>query len=158
MSITSFVKEKDVRAIVKVMRPPPPRKLGVPLIVPPRSDRQSVIGTAFDYLLRFELERRAPWAIAEKWIAALAVEFMPMLPVDRQRFGKFIEAARNGHRVYTGSGTPNRKLVGEMAEWAVRLARIDLVYRALAFGDSPFADVPKFDFCTLSGYGDRVLQ
>ena len=137
MSITSFVNQNDVRAIVKVVRPPPPRKLGIPLIVPSRSDRQNLIGTAFDYLLRFELERPARWAIAEKWIAELAVELMPMLPVERERFGKFIEAARNAHHLYIASAGPTRTQIGEMAAWAVRLGRIDPVYRALRFGDSP---------------------
>ncbi len=145
MPITSFVNQKDVRAIVKLMRPRERRKLGLPLVVPSRSDRMNLIGTAFDYLLRFELERRARLAIAEKWVAERAVEFMPMLPVDKDRFGKFIEAARDALHRYVASGCPTRQQIGEMAAWSVRLARIDSVYRALVFGDSPFADVPSED-------------
>lgn len=58
MNLKAFVTEHANR--LKVVRPPPPRALGVPLLIPPRSNRHWLIGTAFDYLLRFELQRRAP--------------------------------------------------------------------------------------------------
>jgi hypothetical protein len=60
MSLTSFVEMPDVRAKIKPLRPILPRKLSVPLKVQPRSKRSMLVGTAFDDLLRSELERRAP--------------------------------------------------------------------------------------------------
>ncbi len=74
MSITSFIKQPANAARLKILRPPPPRTLGVPIIVPPRSKRYSLIGTAFDYLLRFEIKRRAPHASMYPWVAKSAIE------------------------------------------------------------------------------------
>lgn len=72
MSLTSFLEMPDVTAKVKPLRPKLPRKLSVPLKVEPRSKRYMLVGTAFDYLLRFELQRRAPHAISERWVAEYA--------------------------------------------------------------------------------------
>ena len=74
MSITTFIRDKQHAAKLKPLRPPPPRKLGMPLRVPPRSKRYGLIGTAFDYLLRFEMKRRAPHAISKPWAAASSLE------------------------------------------------------------------------------------
>jgi len=76
MSLTSFIGQNQVAAKLKVLRPPPPRVLRVPILVPPRSNRYSLIGTAFDYLLRFEIKRRAPHAKAERWVAENAAEML----------------------------------------------------------------------------------
>jgi hypothetical protein len=75
MSLTSFLDIQDVNEKVKVLRPKLPRTIPAPLRVQPLSNRYSMVGTAFDYLLRFELQRRAPYAIAEKWVA----EYVPDL-------------------------------------------------------------------------------
>jgi hypothetical protein len=74
MSVTTFVREKEHAAKLRILRPPPPRAIGVPLLVPPRSNRYGLIGTAFDYLLRFDIKRRAPHAISKPWAAASSLE------------------------------------------------------------------------------------
>ena len=63
MSLKSFVKMADVKAKLKPLRPGPPRKIPAALAAEPRSKRYTVVGTAFDYLLRFSSsdERRTPW-------------------------------------------------------------------------------------------------
>lgn len=73
MSLLAFVRRPEHAAKLKVLRPPPPRALGVPIIVKPRSNRASLIGTAFDYLLRFEIKRRAPHAHADQWVAKVSL-------------------------------------------------------------------------------------
>lgn len=77
MSLTDFVKLPDVRDMLKPFRPPPPRKIDASIKVKHRAtkDHISAICTAFDYLLRFELERRVPHCIRKNqwsngsWIA-----------------------------------------------------------------------------------------
>jgi hypothetical protein len=69
VNLTHFLEMSDVTARLKALRPNVPRKLSAPLQVEPRSNRYSMVGTAFDYLLRFELQRRAPHAVARRWIA-----------------------------------------------------------------------------------------
>src|SRR6266851_4039234 len=72
MSLTSFIQLPEVVARIKPFRPPPPRKINAPLKVPPRTKNWSLVGTAFDYLLRFEMKRRAPHAQDKPWVAEAA--------------------------------------------------------------------------------------
>jgi hypothetical protein len=72
MGLTDFVKKPEVREKFTSLHPDPkkrPRRLRLPLQVPLRSQDSALVGTAFDYLLRFELQRRAPHAIASGWTA-----------------------------------------------------------------------------------------
>jgi len=68
LSLHDFIAQKHVRARMKDFRPDEPRIIDAPLRVAPRSARYALIGSAFDYLIRFEIARRAP-AIEERWIA-----------------------------------------------------------------------------------------
>src|SRR5262245_9435099 len=69
MSLTRFLERPEVVAKVKPLRPKLSRTIAAPLRAQPRSSRYPMVGTAFDYLLRFELQRRAPHAVAESWVA-----------------------------------------------------------------------------------------
>jgi hypothetical protein len=139
MSLTSFINQKDVRAILKVIRPPPPRKLGIPLIVPRRSDRQSLIGTAFDYLLRFEIERRAAHALARRWIAEFAAELLHILsPRNLDRARLIVEAARSEHCAYVRKQSVDREDHEAIAYCAIRLAKFDPIFRAGKLDDMLF--------------------
>jgi hypothetical protein len=75
MSLKQFLDLHDVRTAFQPMRPAsPPRQLP-PARVPPRAarpNRNSLLGTAFDYLVRFELRRLAPHARAAAWAAEKA--------------------------------------------------------------------------------------
>src|SRR5947199_202146 len=73
MSLTSFIDMPDVSAKIKPFRPKLPRKIPGKLRIEPRSNRYTLVGTAFDYLLRFELQLRAPHAVLETWVA----EYVP---------------------------------------------------------------------------------
>lgn len=57
--------------------------------VKPRSKRYSLVGTAFDYLLRFELQRRAPHAISRPWIAKAAANRLPVSYTEKWRNSPF---------------------------------------------------------------------
>ena len=68
LSLHYFIAQKHVRARMKDFRPDEPRVINAPLRAVPRSTRYALIGSAFDYLIRFEIARRVP-AIEERWIA-----------------------------------------------------------------------------------------
>ena len=53
-----------------------PRKINVPLKVESCSPRYMLIGTAFDYLLRFELQRQAPHAVTDSLVAEAATDML----------------------------------------------------------------------------------
>ncbi|MEW6106047.1 MAG: hypothetical protein AB1563_06755 [Bacillota bacterium] len=76
MSLTRFIALPDVAARIRPLRPQLSRKITEPLRVKPRSSHYALVGTAFDYLLRFELQRRAPHAVAERWVAESALDLL----------------------------------------------------------------------------------
>ena len=76
MSLKHFIEKADVKAKLKLLRPGSARKIAAALSVEPRSKRYMVVGSAFDYLLRFELQRRAPHALARCWRAESAPDMI----------------------------------------------------------------------------------
>src|SRR5262249_6872680 len=73
VSLSSFLKLTDVKTKLTSLRPKLPGKINAPLLVKLRSPRYVLVGTAFVYLLRFELHRRAPHATTKTWVA----EYVP---------------------------------------------------------------------------------
>ena len=91
MSLTTFINRRDVAKKLQRLHLEPGRRRRaagrvrkkritlidgqrMPIRVEPRTKNYSLIGTAFDYLLRFELQRRAPHAISETWVAQYAAQ------------------------------------------------------------------------------------
>jgi hypothetical protein len=63
----------EVRNQLRLVRPKQSRCLNLPLIAPPQTDHYLLVGGAFDYLLRYEIQRLAPdvvqsqpWEISER--------------------------------------------------------------------------------------------
>ena len=153
MSLTTFIDTPDVMAQIKPLRPKLPRQISTPLKVAPHSNRYAMVGTAFDYLLRFELQRRASHALAEPWVAEFAPDRiwretdtggvgMDLLGDPRQkdwmppdevakRTRSIIEEAKKAVDAYIKSKAPDRAKQAEIAAHAIRLAKLDLVIRAL---------------------------
>jgi hypothetical protein len=158
MSLTSFVGLLEVKAKLKPLRPKLPRKLSAPLKIEPRSKRYMLLGTAFDYLLRFELQRRAPHAISETWVAEHAPEIIwrkiswrktdsawvginlladagpgqYMSPEEvAKRARALLEKAKAAVAAYLKTKAPTAAMQAELAAHAIRLAKLDSVYRAL---------------------------
>lgn len=152
MSLTSFLKMPEVAEKVKPLRPKLPRKISAPLKAEPRSSLYTMIGTAFDYLLRFELQRRAPHAVGQGWIADyvpdmlwkqnekgaggldLLVDADPALYIPPEEVGrlarKIVEEAKATVAAYLKAKAPNGTQQAELAAHAIRLAKLDVVFRA----------------------------
>jgi hypothetical protein len=151
MSLTGFISLPDVAARITPLQPRLPRLLGLALLVPPRSNRYALIGTAFDYLLRFELQRRAPHAISTRWVAEEAPDLI-CPPTDRLWAGmdllaeagpddylpaddaaalarRFIGDSRAAVAAYLNSPAPTDSQKADLAAHALRLAQLDPVYR-----------------------------
>ena len=164
MSLTSFLDMPDVMAKVKPLRPKLARKITQPLKVEPRSNHYSLVGTAFDYLLRFELQRQSPHALSEEWIAEdvpdmlwqethtvtdkdgiilgdvgahgfdllkhVAPEFyMPPKEVG-ERARRSVAEAKAAVAEYVKNKTPTHTAQTDLAAHAIRLAKLDPVFRA----------------------------
>jgi hypothetical protein len=175
MSLISFVQLPEVIARFKPLRPKLQRMIGVRLKVAPRTKRYMLVGTAFDYLLRFEIQRRAPHAKTKTWVAELAPDriwrqgFYLHLPSpagpgewgppdelgppdemeaaakgmsDRMR--AVVEKARAAVGTYTQSRSPTPPAQADLAGHAIRLAKLDDVFRALRI-DPQFEDADPED-------------
>jgi hypothetical protein len=155
MSVKRFIGLPQVKAKFKPLRPKLPRKIDAPLKVAPRTEHYKVVGTAFDYLLRFEIQRRAPHARAETWVAESAPGciwgpgYYLHLPSDsgpegsgtheqmeaaREMSGRMraiVENAQAAVAAYIKSRSPTPPEQADLASHAIRLAKLDDVSRAL---------------------------
>ena len=100
------------------------------LLAPPISKRPSPIGTAFDYLLRFRLERAFPACIADTWVAEGAVDRLNtgMIECDGATLSDAnarLAAARAAHRIYMDTG----KIGNALIRASLDLAQLDAAYR-----------------------------
>lgn len=140
----------------------------MPLLAPPRSKRYSMVGTAFDYLFRFELQRLAPHVVAGRWIAEAAPDrifqtsgsvsiggtglriqqsddsVFAQLPGLAERATAVISAAKDAVQDYARQLAPSEDTRRSVAEQAVRLARLDAVVRA-GYLEPDFATAPDED-------------
>jgi hypothetical protein len=171
MSLTSFVARPEVLARIKPLRPKGPRRISIPLRVPPQGKRYALVGTAFDYLLRFEFPRRAPHATVRPWLAEVVPRLMLKNPVpiaidlkldlslspeSREIIGRtVIDVAQRAHRVVENAkrdvaafqkrrDVPDGDAIATLAGHAFRLAKLDGYYRAGRF-DPTFEDAPAED-------------
>jgi hypothetical protein len=156
MRLTGFIRQyADVRAKLKLLRPKLSRKISSPLKVEPRSNRYTMVGTAFDYLLRFELQRRAPHAISEELVAESAPDciwqpghFMylsmdpnQVSPEDAEEAAKkeakraqnVVKKAKVAIGAYVTMKEADRSVQADLAGYAIGLAKLDEMCRARQF-------------------------
>jgi len=62
MSLTTFIQRVDARGQLDRVLPKYQRTHDVPLLVPAQTANPELVGTAFDYAFRFEMQRRNPAA------------------------------------------------------------------------------------------------
>jgi hypothetical protein len=171
MSLTSFLDIADVKAKVKLLLPKRPRKISEPIKVEPKSKRYTMVGTAFDYLLRFEIMRRAPHAIGKPWVAEEVPDhiwqkgFYAHLTKDAtgvvsfsthrnddeelakqvaERMRNVVEKAKSAYGDYLKIKSPSPIDQANVAAHAIRLAKLDPVIRARVI-DSTFETANQED-------------
>ncbi len=148
MSLTGFVVTPAVASRLRAFRPRGERVTGSAL-VPPATPWPQLAGTAFDYLLRFELHRRHPHAEVGSWVAegaaGLIYEKTPTgsiernpFPVDSEhwvpgpllarRCQAVVDEARRLLDAYRHQ-PPDDGRLRELAAAAVKLAQLDAVVR-----------------------------
>lgn len=117
ISLTTFIKEsKDYRDLVRQNFVKPKFNAG-PLIAVPQTINYGLVGTAFDYLLRFTIERKNKCETMP-WIASR----LKHLPLE----GKINFDARTRLNLYLKTG----KMTNALMESALSLATIDNVVRS----------------------------
>lgn len=140
MSLTSFVKIKQVRDKFQETFVLPDFNYETVLLAPPQSKNYMLVGTAFDYLLRFYLKRLNPSAITKAWVAEQAVKQIPETlgwASPYSIFGRswyqktydkglgILNQAKHLYTDYLKSG----QLTKEIMKSAILLAQLDRIYR-----------------------------
>ena len=145
MSLTSFVNRPDIRARLCEEFPKPRIETDRKLLAPPRSKRHSLVGTAFDYLLRFYLQRLNPRARERPWVAERGFEKLAIqttgemiYDIDAEELSfpddngavttgrRILHRARAAQQRYIASGS----ITDSLLESVIGLAQLDTVYRA----------------------------
>jgi hypothetical protein len=144
MSLKSFLELPDVRQRFREEFPKPKMQGRKQLLAPPLAspEHRSLVGIAFDYLLRFAVERLNPNAVSTSWLA----EYPATMPTERLFFAKtgnlqearakeselkkkamqIVDRAKKHRAKFLSSG----EMTDELIRCALRLAQLDLVYRA----------------------------
>lgn len=141
MSLSSIIHDrKAIRDGLRARVVEPPIRFEA-IKAPPLTTNYRIVGTAFDYLLRFFLERINSVAQTSRWGAEAGVErigtskyvydldhntLSNKVGRQRRKADTYINQARREHQAYLKSGRVTDKLL--LA--ALRLAYLDVAYRA----------------------------
>lgn len=133
MSLTEILALPEVAAeFSRYVRAPGSIRIDtVRLLVTPAHHSYALVGTAFDYCLRFLLAAHNPTLVVEqKWVAEIALEVMaaePCLPpgLDAERAQRGVARARELYQEFLASKVFTRRL----ARAALYLAALDRAYR-----------------------------
>lgn len=128
MSLTSFLEPSDVRARFRQEFTKPNIKKPKELLAPPLTKNYGLVGTAFDYLLRFYVQQQNPQAISNGWKAERSVNIL-----KRKGFTRLYEQAyliivqtKEEYARYL----ENHQFTDELVRASLLLAKLDAVYRA----------------------------
>src|SRR5262249_34146370 len=134
MSLTSLIKTSTIREILDPLVAAILRPEREAVRHPPRSRNHSLVGTAFDYLFRFELQRRNPAARDQEWVAETAIAMSGLLGpkegTDSAAHWQMADAARAALAAHRTQAAVDSLQLAEMARHALRLANVDAVFRS----------------------------
>jgi len=124
MSLTSFLKNKDVREKFSYEFRKPSFQENGELRAEPKTKNYTLVGTAFDYMMRFYLQRINPKSVSKTWVAEHGVSLISDKKL-REKAGKIISKAKKDHEEYIKKGEMDDRVI----ESCLCLAQLDPVYR-----------------------------
>jgi hypothetical protein len=183
MSLTSLLRTPEVTARLKPLRPKGRRVVRDELVAPAHTKRFSLVGVAFDYLLRFELQRRVPRAVVRPWAAedglnktysgpdgfavpqAIMITGGPLGNVSindpdelrelHERLVPIVERAGGAVKAFIETSSTGAEQIAEMAHHALQLSHLDFVLRSRMLA-ADFDEVRQEDIDDLVGMLDVV--
>jgi len=145
VNLSSLVRIPDIRERFNAEFQKPKIIIDRRLLAPPRSKRYSLVGTAFDYLLRFHLERTLPHARARCWVAEESVDhtggavssvthyavesgelFYPLDDGTLELRRRVLANARKAHGRFLKDGIVHHELL----KGVIHLAQLDATHRS----------------------------
>jgi hypothetical protein len=136
VSLIGFVKSREGRHFFASEFTKPRIKILGELKAPPLTTHYSLVGTAFDYLIRFCLKYRYPNAKDNHWVADFGNDTILRIKSPRSPMAIFhkkrIENVKFAKETYS-QFLKNGVLTEDIFKSSILLAQIDPVRRALAF-------------------------
>jgi hypothetical protein len=130
MSLTSFLKYKDVKEKFKQEFPMPKFNLSGDLLAAPKTNHYIRMGIAFDYLMRFYLKRINRNAITGVWVAEVACAYAIKLINDDKILKKIINILKDSKKIYS-EYLKTGEMNDEVIKTCLLLAPLDLFRRGL---------------------------
>src|SRR2546428_8966358 len=104
MSLTSFLKIPKVKTeFLNTFEFESPN-LSAEIKAPPQTQNYPLVGTAFDYLLRFHIERLNPNSITRDWVAEDGVELTKIKPELYEKLRAILDATKKVHKSFLKNG------------------------------------------------------
>lgn len=125
MSLTRFLKNKDIKKLLSDNFEKPKGKIGEIRIIS-NTRHPALIGTAFDYLMRFCLKYYNQNAEVEEWIAEKACKMLEVFQPEGVIAQNIIEFAKESYSSYLVDG----KITDKLLKSTLQLAQLDVYYRS----------------------------
>ncbi len=126
MSLTSFIENKEVRELFTDEFNKPRGKIVGEIKAPPLANHFGMIGTAFDYLMRFYLKYHNPKAKEQTWVAEISCKLTEVNPSVHKKAVKNLKFAKDAYSKFLKNGVLNEDILKS----AILLAQLDPIYRA----------------------------
>lgn len=127
MSLKKFVEWSTVKPLINEYFDIPKVKLG-DIKMPAIANTPKLVGSAYDYLLRFMIARANQGKLVERpWVSENALDyFKDDYPKLYRKMKSYVDDARKHFNQYLASG----ELTNSLVELSLHLALIDAVYRS----------------------------
>ncbi len=131
MTLSSFLQTQAVRERFRREFPKPRLTAGGRLWAAPLTRNYGLVGAAFDYLLRFYVERLNPQALTRRWAAEHVLGYVIQFAAESGAIDlaktarQMVAEARANHAAFLRSG----RITADLLRSALLLAQLDIVYR-----------------------------
>jgi len=126
LSLTSFLRIHEVREAFAQQFPLPKFDLKSAIKAPPVTNHYPLIGTAFDYLLRFYVGSLNADTSCEGWVAELAVKLTRDNPSLYKKTSAMLKEARREYLQFKQT----KEITPGIIKATILLAQLDPIYRA----------------------------
>ncbi len=128
MSLSSFLNQPDVRARFKQEFSKPNMMKNKALLAPPLTENYGLVGTAFDYLMRFHLKTLNPQAFEREWAAESTVDLLKERGANRLYNSAFVIVTQAREKYAEFLKT--QQITDDLIRSTLQLAKLDAFLRA----------------------------
>jgi len=126
MSLTIFLSNNDVRQKFRQEFPKPKFSVNKEMLAPPITKNYVLVGTAFDYLLRFYVEHINPNTITGPWVAEVVAQMIEDTDkVLHKKTKKIIPRAKENYSQFLKTG----EITDDLINSTLLLAKLDFKAR-----------------------------